>query len=91
MKETDRFIWMDDTIPRGWGNRARPLVLRKQAGPFWTLSLMMHGDEINALLGEDDPPPTVLTFHDSARPRVLSWLRWYCAASDFSVLLDQLQ
>lgn len=91
MKETDRFIWMDDTIPRGWKDRARPLVLTKQAGPFWLLSLMSHMPAMNELLGEDEAPPTVLTFHDSARTRVLAWLRWYCTPADFSLLMDQLQ
>lgn len=90
MKETDRFIWMDDTIPRGWGNRGRALVVSKQAGNFWLISLMAHSAEMNALLGEDETPPKVLTFHDSARERVLSWLRWYCTAADYSVILDQL-
>lgn len=91
MKETDRFIWMDETVPRGWRTRARPLVLVKQAGNFWLLSLMAHSEEMNAMLGEDDPPPAILTFHDSARERVLSWLRWYCTAADYSILLDKLQ
>lgn len=91
MKETDRFIWMEDTIPRGWRTRGRPLVLTKQMGNFWRIDLMTHGDEMNALLGEDEAPPVTLTFHDSARVRVLTWLGWYCTAADYSVMLDKLQ
>lgn len=91
IKETEHFTWREDTIPRGWARVRRPLTVRKMAGPFWSVSLMAYDTQINALLGDDGAPPMELTFHDSARTRVLSWLRWYCTAADFAVILGQLK